>query len=93
MLLSASAAGTLLPCHTQSPWDCGPALAACCCLDDNYLQWGLEDARASLAISTVLLQPEDAKKAMWGPREHWRPLAVTCLLGGAWAMLPLPEPF
>lgn len=62
--LSAPAAGTLLPCHTRSPWYRGAALAACHRLDDDYLHWGLEDARASLVIGAELLQPKDAKSGV-----------------------------
>lgn len=59
--LSLPAAGTLLPCHTLSPWYRGAALAACHRLHDYYLHWGLEDARASPVISTEPLWAEDAK--------------------------------
>ena len=59
--LSAPAAGTLLPCHTRSPWYRG---AACHRLDDNYLHRGLEDARASPVISVEPLEPEDAKSGV-----------------------------
>lgn len=42
--LSALAAGTLLPCHTPSPWYHGAAVAACHRLDGHYPRRGLEAA-------------------------------------------------